>query len=465
MAVKKKARGNEVMISTADFSQAVKVQNPRNIYNIYSSEFSGLKPEMIHVYFDLSRKGLNFFKSLLFEEIRRRDLRIGGICQTRKLAVVNKEYEVTYAAESPVGQALREDILSFIKESFEEIKLINFISDCTEAQLQGVSTFEVNYAVDGKRYIADKIKYLPNHLLLYDDILDEYKYLDHTKCDARALRSLSYSALQDRIDLTGLTVGDIHPYKIIEVHSLDGNAQNGFLNGCIDSLIWAFLFKNYGLKDWSIYVERFASPMLVAKYPQFMGQTDKATLQRAVENYGNLFKLMIPKDAEFATLDTGKKSETKGLFSGYVNFWNTEISIRVLGQSLSTSTDGKGSYALGKVHNAVREDLVIADMLVAKDAVNTLIKRLVRLNFGDVEAPKFSFLQEKDIEFKKQRSEIFRNLHETGWRVKKENVEGEFGVEVDERVAASGAVELTEEEQREYIDNFIEDYFNFKGRK
>lgn len=465
MAVKKKTKTNEVRITTADFTQAVTVQNPRNLYNIYSQEFSGLKPDMIHSYLDFSRKGVNLYKSLLFEEIRRRDLRIGGVCQTRKMAVANKEYEVGFKSDSALGESLRKEIVKNIHDNFDRIEIVNFFTDCGEAQLQGVSTFEADYIALNNKIMVDKLRYIPNHLLLYDDIADEYKYLDHTKCDARAIRGLAYNG-QDRIDLTGLTVEGIHPYKIIEVHSLDGNAQNGFMNGCIDSLIWAFLFKNYGLKDWSMYVERFASPILVAKYPPFMGQPDKASLQKAVENYGNLFKLMIPDTASFDTLGDKDKSGSGRLFTEYIEYWNTEVAIRVLGQSLSTGTGGSkggGSYALGKVHNAVREDLVVADMLLVKRAVNTLIRRLVEMNYGNLgEFPVFSFKQEKDIEFKKQRSEIFKNLFATGWKVSKENIEEEFDVEVNESTTAplpdpgqSGG------DQQQYVQKFIEEYFDF----
>jgi len=455
---------------------------------------------MLHWYMDVARRGLNFWKSLLFEEIRRRDLRIGGVCQTRKLAVANKEWEVTFKPDTTMPEATQKEVLDFVHAVFEHVEIVNFFTDCVEAQLQGVSTFEVDYAVaegygsgpgTGARIIADKIRYIPNHLLAFDDVADEYKYLDYTKVDAMKMRTLGWSAMQDRVDLTGMCIEGIHPYKLIEVHSLDGNAQNGFLNGCIDSLIWAFLFKNYGLKDWSIYIERFATPILLAKFPALMGTDDKNRLISAVDNYGTLLKLIVPDGTSLDTLGDKDKSGSGQLFSEYTGYWNTEIAIRVLGQSLSTGTGGGtgmggSSYALGKVHNAVREDLVIADMMLVKRAVNQLIQRLVMMNFAGgagaavagavagagagagaagFEIPKFSFKQEKDIEFKKTRSEIFRNLKETGWKVSQADVEEEFDIEVEEIAAtaagAQGGAAGAGADGNQYIDRFIEDYFDF----
>jgi phage gp29-like protein len=198
--------------------------------------------------------------------------------------------------------------------------------------------------------------------------------------------------VQDRIDISEISLEDIDPVKILEVHSLDGNAQNGFLNGCIDSLIWAFLFKNYGLKDWSIYIERFATPSVIAKYPPLMSKADKDMLMNAVRNFGHLFKAVIPDNAviEFGSDQT--KSQTSDVFERYIDYWNTELSIRVLGQTGTTNKLDKGSYGAIEALEAVRNDVVRADLIMVEAAMNEIISRLCALNGFD-KPPKFKFAE------------------------------------------------------------------------
>lgn len=451
-------------------SYAIKVENPRNINNLYTTEFSGLSPASLHRYLEVARKGLLFFKSLLFEEIRRRDLRIGGICQTRKLSVANKEWELSFKKESVIPEATQEEMKSFINECLLSIDFTNFITDIVEAQIQGVSTFEIIYKPEGSKIVLDNVNYIPNYLLCFDDQEDTYKYLDHTKADTMKLRTLGWSALQDRINLEGLTLPALDPMKLIEVHSLDGNSQNGFLNGCIDSLIWGFLFKNYGLKDWSIYIERFAIPSVIGKYPPLMSQTDRNKLETAVEKFGHLFRMLIPAGAEMDVLSDTSKGATKDAFDNYIAYWNKELTIRVLGQSLTTDIGNVGSKAASQTHDEVRRDIMVSDMLLVKRAVNKLVRNLIKLNYGDQpEYITFSFEEEEDIEYKTKRSEIFKNLRLTGYRVSQEDIENEFGVSVEiahtpgaaaeEPPAGAAKTEGTEGTDK-YINKFIEEYWN-----
>jgi phage gp29-like protein len=436
-----KAKNNAVTdaMTAADINNmAIQTENVRNVLNLFTNEFSSLTGQNIHFYLECKRKGVNFWAALLFDEIRRRDLRIGAVCQTRKLGVVKKEWELSFPTDSSVPQTQQDEVIKLIKDVFARIGLINFMTDCVEASLQGISAFELIWTLYGKYTIPDKINYIQNHMICYDDKANQYRYLNAESCDAQKLRLLGWTTLKDRIDLTGLTVDDIHPMKLLEVRSLDGNSPNGFMNGCHDALVWAYLFKNYGLKDWARWIEKFATPSIVGKEGTLMGTATKTAYFNALKNWGNSNVLLLPQGAEVDTLGDKNIAGTKDAFNSFTNYWNTEIAIRVLGQSLTTgSGDGKGSYALGKVHDQVREDYLIADMMMIKDAVNEVINRVLIVNFPNLaEKPGFSFVDEINIEYKKTRSEIMKNVREIGYIVKQEEVEEEFDIEVDPAPAA-----------------------------
>lgn len=449
--VNKSKQKKELIAMSSEYE--LKKENVKNAYNLYTSEFSALTPDNIKYYLENARKGVNFWKSLLFEEIRRRDLRVGAVCQTRKLGVANKEWEVEYPEASKLGQTDQETNIAFVKKNFEQIDFTNLITDIVEAQIQGVSTFEILYKVYGSMVCLKEVCYIPNHLLLYDDLSDMYAFLDYQDADVSKLRTMGVTS-SDRIDLSRLKKLELDDSKRIEVHSFDGNAQNGFMNGCIDSLIWAYLFKNYGLKDWAIYIERFATPAVIGKYPPLMNKVDRANFFEAVRNFGNNYSATIPDSAAIELLKDLGQASSANLFERYVNYWDKNISIRVLGQSLTTDIGNVGSKAASQTHDQVRHDIIVADMLLVKKTINNIIRKIFDLNFESVrEYPVFKFKEEKNVEYKLKQSRVIQNLNSAGWRVTKDEIENEFGFEVE--ASASGNADNS---GQQYINKFIEEF-------
>ena len=430
----------------------IQQENIKNVYGLYIDEFSYLKPENIHYYMECSRKGLNLYKSLLFEECKRRDLRLGGICQTRKLAVLRKEWEVGYDSDSTVPEATQNLYKEKVYENLETINIWQLLIDIVDAQIQGLSIFEAVWGATASGAKLWSIDYVPNHLIIFDDKNNEYRFIRNDKLDMNILRNKGAQLYNERIDFSDIVYEPIDPMKILEVHSFDGNAQNGFLNGCSDGLIWGYIIKHFGLKDWSIWIELFASPPVIGKKPQLMGDEDKRAFDDFILNFSNMSRGVIPNDAsvEFPG-DTDKGNSTLA-FKTFVEYLDKEMSIRVLGQELTTASGDKGSRALGQVQNMVREDLIIADMMLIKSAMNELIKRIIILNFGEQkEYPQWQWEEEVNIEYKKTRSEIIKNLHDSGHDCDKEDVEEEFDLHIKEN-----ATTIDNTKSTKFVDEFIE---------
>lgn len=445
-------------------TRSVKIENPRNIYNLYSEEFSNLTAEKVKYYLESARKGVNFWKSLLFEEIRRRDNRIGAVCQTRKLALAGKEWTVEY----PDGSA-EDEMLKFLLSNLSEINITNLITDIIEAQIQGVSTFEINYELEAGKIQIESVVYLPNHILLYDDISDRYYYLSKEKADAYQMRYATSSSLQDRIDVKQFAIPDefIDPVRILEVHSFDGNASNGFMNGCIDSIIWSYLFKSYGVKDWAIFLEKFATPSVIGKFDPLMNSEDRNTLYNAVKNYGNLFKAIIPNSADIQIQSDSGKQSSSDIYLSYVEWWNEEITIRVLGQNLTTQV-AEGSRAAAQVHDKVRGDILKSDLKLVELTMNELIRRVIDINYSNVKTyPVFRFPEDEDLVYKDTKAKIYQILFSMGHSVEPEQIESEFEVKLlpavevkPEPVTKTKDVKAREPEVEKEIDQWLEDIFN-----
>ena len=369
------------------------------IYQSYTREFSSLNSDSIKFYFDAAQKGINFFKAFLFEEIRRRDLRIGGLCQTRKLSVLGDEWEI---------ECDDENLKDFVIENLSRINMNQFLTDIVEAQLQGMSVFQVFYDYEnGKQYLGG-VALIPNYL-----IYNKYgiQFLDFSKITVYDLRA------QVGAEKPVFPFIDLDPMYYFECYSLDGNDQNGLLNGLIDSTIWGYFFKSYGLKDWSVFLEKFAMPPVVGEYDPLMSKPDREMLTKAVNEFGNMMRVTIPNTAKISIQGDGNKMASGQLYETYQKYWNDELSIRILGQSMTTDTGQGGSFAKAIVGDIVRGDIRTGDKALIVDAMNVLIRtKIVDPNFASVkEYPRFKFKEQENIDYKLQKADLVVKLKQAGF--------------------------------------------------
>lgn len=396
-------------------SQYYKNSETEKLYRTYLEEFSELTSDAIKFYFRSARKGINFFKAYLFEEIRRRDLRIGGLCQTRKLSIQDDDWEIT-------GE--NEERVNFILDNYKRINIQQVISDIVEAQLQGMSVFQLFYDTSGPRWLLSDMQLIPNYLILTPPLTDGIGFLDFTRMSVYALRA---EASSERPNLPRI---EIAPENYFEVYSFDGNEENGLLNGLIDGIIWGYFFKSYGLKDFSIFLERFAMPGIVGKYDPLMSKPDRDKLWQAVQNFGNLYKAMIPNTAALETVSDNQKQSSGTLYENYVKYWNDELSIRILGQAMTTDTGQGGSFAKANVGNIVREDINAGDRALVRQAMNALNKKLIDLNFATTapgDYPVFSFKKDEELEIKLQKADLLVKLKQSGFEADAEEMSEAFG--------------------------------------
>lgn len=452
------AKKKETSINNSLRTYSVGSSNPLNLYTTYTGEFTALKSDYLKNYFEQARKGVAFFLSLLFEDIRRKDLRIGAVCQTRRLAVTRKEWKLVFREDSPLPEQKQMEIRDFVYAVLEEIDMAALLSDIVEAQISGLSYFEIVYKLHGHQMWLDDVCRVDGHLMTYDDLNDEYGVLKPDCSDAILMRTEGRSSADDRVDVARLTMDPMDERKILIAESLDGNSANGLINGCITSLVWSFFFKNYGLKDWASYVERFATPAIVGKYPSLMSPSDKQTLKNAVRDFGHLFRVLIPEGASLDILRDTAAASSNEIFDRYTGYWDKNATIRVLGQSLTTDIGDVGSRAAAETHDTVRNDLVVSDMMLVTNTMNKLIRKLISLNYGDLpEIPKFKFLESEDPQYKLTRSQILVNLKQAGYIADQEDVEKEFGWKLQPVAETFPPVA---DQGSNYIRKFIREFYD-----
>jgi len=193
---------------------------------------------------------------------------------------------------------------------------------------------------------------------------------------------------------TNMTQGEeIPPYKFI-VARYRASYERPYGRPLGSCVYWPVKFRHAGIKFWTMFTERFGMPWIKASYPlgsqlprvqEMIDILDK-TIQDGIVAYPTEFNVEALKMNDTASSD---------IFKNYVEEMNKEISIGILGQTLTTEVgETGGAYALGKVHATIRDDIVAEDKAIIEGIFNTLISWIYEINWPTADIrPKFKLIE------------------------------------------------------------------------
>jgi phage gp29-like protein len=324
-----------------------------------------------------SYKGIELYEETLT------DPQVTSTLQTRKLAVICKEWEVIPASDKLKDRKIAE---------FVEDVLYAFNHDAARRALLtgivlGYKPAEVMWDVsEGSVWIKEIIG-RPARRFVFD--------LD------RNIRLLTISNM-----IEGETVPD-RKFVVFRNTSDNGTPYGDPLGR---SLYWPTWFKKNAIKFWMIFSDKFGMPTVMGKYPP---GTDGADVQKLLDAAASIQKdtaIAIP-DNMLVELVEATRSGSMNTYESLCNFMNAEISKVMLGQTLTTEMSSKGgSYAAAQTHNDVRADYAKADADALCECFNnSLIKWIVDYNYpGVTQYPKvwIRTLPESDLLTQAQRDKI-----------------------------------------------------------
>ena len=189
-----------------------------------------------------------------------------------------------------------------------------------------------------------------------------------------ALRMLTPSNMID---------GEPVPDRKFVCLSYGGHDHNPYGLGLGYQLYWPVWFKKNGVRFWMTFAEKFGSPTAVGKYPSGTSDPDKDTLLAALSAIQQQTGIRIPDTMSIELLEAKRAGDAS--YETLCDYMDRCIAKVVLGQTLTSEaggSKGEGSYALGKVHDAVRGDILKADADLQCECNNrTVVKWLVDYNF------------------------------------------------------------------------------------
>ena len=189
------------------------------------------------------------------------------------------------------------------------------------------------------------------------------------------------------------------------------------------TLYWLFFFKQNGFKFWAKFLERFGTPILLGKCKD----TETEDMSKALLAAHAQSVLSIDAEDDVSVLGTSGASGTAGsAFESFNNQLVRQIQKVVLGQTLTSGTDGKGSYSLGQVHENVRMDKLKSDIRLVTPTLQAVVNALCALNgWGEYKV----MLGEKPKPLNKDQAERDAHLKNAGANLTPQYFQREYGLQ------------------------------------
>jgi len=189
------------------------------------------------------------------------------------------------------------------------------------------------------------------------------------------------------------------------------------------TLYWLFFFKQNGFKFWAKFLERFGTPILLGKCKD----TETDDMSRALLNAHAQSVLSIDIEDDVQILSApGTNGSAGAAFEAFNDQLIRQIQKVVLGQTLTSGTDGTGSRALGQVHENVRMDKLKSDIRLVTPTLQAVVDALCTLNqWGEYEV----MLGEKPKPLNKEQAERDAHLKNAGANLTPQYFQREYGLQ------------------------------------
>jgi len=317
----------------------------------------GLDPiRLAHIHRSAAQgEPLQYFE--LAEDIEERDLHYAGVMATRKRSVAQLPITVKAASDSPEHQKHADFVRSWIDDEI----LQDGLFDMLDAIGKGISVLEIEWKHHMGRTCPAEFVYRPQRWFTFD------------KTDGETI------LLRD-----GIAGMELAAHKYVK-HRHKSKSGLTIRSGLSRLASWAWMFKQFTLKDWAIFCQNYGQPIRIGRYGRNATEDEKDILWRAVTGIAGDCAAIMPGDMniEFHGLDG--KAATAELYERRADWLDRQISKAVLGQT--TTTDAvSGGHAVSKEHRLVQEDIERSDAIDASTTINRqVIPNMVAFNFGPQE--------------------------------------------------------------------------------
>lgn len=314
----------------------------------------GLNPRRLSAIHRAAAEGDPLSYLELAEDIEERDLHYFGVMSTRKRSVAQLPITVKPASDHKDHKTHAEFVQSWINDDVLRACLF----DMLDAIGKGFSIMEIDWQTRLGRWEPRELTYRPQ------------RWFTFARADGETV------VLRDDV-----TEAPLPPHKFI-VHRHPSKSGLTIRSGIARVASWAWMYKSFTLKDWSIFVQNFGMPIRIGRYEGDAKEEDKDVLWRAVTQIAGDMAAIMPDSMKIEFQEVAAKGTSIDLYERRADWMDRQVSKAVLGQT--TTTDAvSGGHAVAKEHRLVQEDIERSDaMMLTATIIRQLIPILVSMNFG-----------------------------------------------------------------------------------
>jgi len=293
----------------------------------------------------------------LAEEMEEKDLHYACEMGKRKLAVSRLDISVESFSDSSRDIELADAVRGLARR----FGIRGLIKDLLDALGKGYSVVEIMWNRTQPQWTPERYKWRDPRFFMFDQA---------TRHEIR---------LRDEANMVeGIALA---PYKFIRhIHKMKSGIP---LRGGIARLAaWAWMFKNYTVKDWMAFGETFGMPLRIGKYGSGAMPEDINILKMAVANLGSDAAAVIPDSMIIDLVETAKATGGESFYQRMADWFDAQVSRGILGQT-ATTQGTPGKLGNEEAQKEVREDIRDDDAEQIEETINRdLVKPFIDLNFG-----------------------------------------------------------------------------------
>lgn len=343
--------------------------------------------------------GLRYLE--LAETIEERDLHYLGVLGTRRRSVAQIAVTVKAASDSPADESIAAELRTWLDR--EELSDETFhILDCVG---KGFSFTEIMWDTSEGQWQPKTLEWRDPRWFGFDR------------------RDLATPMIRGESGQLEPLPGGKFIYARIA-------AKSGLplRSGIARVAAWAWMFKAFTQRDWTIFTQTYAQPVRLGKYHPGATEAEKATLMRALANIAGDMAAMIPESMMIEFIEASNVGAAHALYKERSDWLDQQVSKAVLGQTATTDalTGGLGS---GKEHRQVQEDIERADAKALSAILNRdLVRPFVMLNHGPQKAYPRIIIERPEQEDLAAFSSAIGPMIDRGLEVDQEAIRERFGL-------------------------------------
>jgi phage gp29-like protein len=317
---------------------------------------------------------------LVYDDMEEKDDVVASSLDTRKDGVLAKSRQVLPASDKrqdrKVAEFVQETLDGYFIKSGERYSGLNQILwETLDAVGKGVAIGEIIFGDAGDRIRIEDVKFKPQGLFTFGEGVAAQSNVGPQTGPLR---------LRSAMGIEGVGVDGLLPESKFLVASYRPKQGNRWGTALSKKVFWPSWFKRAGTKVWLKNLEK-GSGTVLARYPDGAAADEKRIALDAARAINEESSAAVPNKFKIEVMEHVRQAMGDSYAAFTDTFQNNAIMRVILGQTLTSrgSEGGKGSQALGDVHNQVRAEKIEADSKFLMHVINKyMVKPIVLFNFG-----------------------------------------------------------------------------------